>query len=87
MKHRLLATPHLAWAKRKISWLLVAHACNPSYSGDRDQEGHGSKPIPGKQFKRPNPKKTHHKKVLVDWFKKVLSSSLSIEEKKKKRGR
>jgi hypothetical protein len=21
------------------SWVLVAHACNPSYSGDRDQEG------------------------------------------------
>jgi hypothetical protein len=22
----------------------VAHACNPSYSGGRDQEDHGSKP-------------------------------------------
>jgi hypothetical protein len=23
---------------------MVAHACNPSYSGGRDQEGHGLKP-------------------------------------------
>jgi hypothetical protein len=26
------------------SWALVAHICNPSYSGGRDQEDHGSKP-------------------------------------------
>jgi hypothetical protein len=25
------------------SWALIAHACNPSYSGGRDQEEHGSK--------------------------------------------
>jgi hypothetical protein len=29
--------------KRK-SWAPVAHACNPSYSGGRDLEDHGSKP-------------------------------------------
>jgi hypothetical protein len=23
---------------------MVAHTCNPSYSGDRDQEDHGLKP-------------------------------------------
>jgi hypothetical protein len=28
--------------------LLVAHACNPCYSGGKDQEDHGSKPAPGK---------------------------------------
>jgi hypothetical protein len=27
-----------------IGWVPVAHACNPSYSGDRDQEDRGSKP-------------------------------------------
>jgi hypothetical protein len=27
---------------RWTSWVLVAHACNPSYSGGRDQEDHGS---------------------------------------------
>jgi hypothetical protein len=26
------------------SWELVAHACNPSYSGGRDHEDQGSKP-------------------------------------------
>jgi hypothetical protein len=29
---------------RSFSWVLVAHACNPSYSGGRDQEAHGLKP-------------------------------------------
>jgi hypothetical protein len=29
--------------KSKISWALMALACNPSYSGDRDQEDQGSK--------------------------------------------
>jgi hypothetical protein len=36
------------------SWALVAHAYNPSYSGDRDQE---------------DLKKIHHKKRLVEWLK------------------
>jgi hypothetical protein len=27
---------------------LVAQPCNPSYSGGKDQEDHGSKPAPGK---------------------------------------
>jgi hypothetical protein len=26
-----------------LSWVLVAHICNPSYSGGRDQEDHSSK--------------------------------------------
>jgi hypothetical protein len=30
------------------SWVLVAHTCNPSYSGGRDQEDHGLKPALGK---------------------------------------
>jgi hypothetical protein len=28
----------------KNSWAPVAHTCNPSYSGDRDQEHQCSKP-------------------------------------------
>jgi hypothetical protein len=28
--------------------LVVTHACDPSYSGGRDQEDLGSKPAPGK---------------------------------------
>jgi hypothetical protein len=30
-----------------ISWALVAHIYNLSYSGGRDKEGHGSKPAQG----------------------------------------
>jgi hypothetical protein len=30
-----------------LLWTLVAHACNPSYSGSRDQEDWGSKPAQG----------------------------------------
>jgi hypothetical protein len=33
--------------------MLVAHACNPNYSGGRDQEYHGSKSSSGKYFTRP----------------------------------
>jgi hypothetical protein len=29
---------------RKFSWALVAHSCNPNYSGGRGQEDSGSKP-------------------------------------------
>jgi hypothetical protein len=47
---------------------LVAHACNPSYSEGRDQEDHGSKPAPGKQFRRPYLKKPHHIKGLAEWL-------------------
>jgi hypothetical protein len=44
----------------------VAHTCNPSYSGSRYQEDHGSKPTLGKQFMRPYLIKTLHKKGLVE---------------------
>jgi hypothetical protein len=36
-----------------FSWAPVAHTCNPSYSGCRDQEDHGLKPALGKQLARP----------------------------------
>jgi hypothetical protein len=28
----------LSFKKTVLSWVLVAHDCNPSYSGGRDQE-------------------------------------------------
>jgi hypothetical protein len=40
---------------------MVAQACNPSYSGGRDQEDHGSKPALENSFARPYLEKTHHK--------------------------
>jgi hypothetical protein len=55
-------------------WALVAHTCDPSYSGGRDQEDRGriegglredQDASPGKQFSRPYLEKTHHKKGLV----------------------
>jgi hypothetical protein len=44
----------------------LAHACNPSYSGGRDQEAHGLKPALSKSFLRPYLEKTHNKKGLVE---------------------
>jgi hypothetical protein len=35
---------HKPKLKTKIGQAVVDHACNPSYSGGRDQEDHGSKP-------------------------------------------
>jgi hypothetical protein len=32
----------------ELSWAPVAHACNPSHSGGRDQEDHSLKPALGK---------------------------------------
>jgi hypothetical protein len=42
-----------AWYMTKFSYILqnlnepgtVAQACNPSYLGDRDPEGHSSRPV------------------------------------------
>jgi hypothetical protein len=44
----------------------VAQACNPSYSGDRDQEDHGLKPAQANSSARPYLEKNHHKKGLVE---------------------
>jgi hypothetical protein len=64
----------------------VAHACNPSYSGGRDEKDHSSKPTPGKQFVRPYQEKTHHKTVLVKWLKvEALSSNPRTTKRKKKK--
>jgi hypothetical protein len=45
----------------------VTHACNPSYSGGRDQEDHGSKSAWAKSSRDPFSKKntlhTHTKRV------------------------
>jgi hypothetical protein len=52
----------------------VAHACNPSYSGSRDQEDCGLKPAQANTYL----KKPFTKIGLVEWLKvKALSSSPS----------
>jgi hypothetical protein len=47
----------------------VTHAYNPSYSEGRNQEDHGSKPVLGKQFRRPISKKPITEKGLMEWLK------------------
>jgi hypothetical protein len=50
------------------SQALVAHACNPGYSGGRDQEDRGLSQ-PGQIVHQTlSPKRTHHKKGLVEWL-------------------
>jgi hypothetical protein len=71
--------------RRKKSWESLAQACNPSYSGGRDQEDHGSKPAQANSSMRPYLKKSFTKTGLVEWLKvKALSLSPSPAKKKKK---
>jgi hypothetical protein len=55
----------------KVNLALVAHICNPSYSGGRDQEDSSLKPAWAKWFRFPRPylEKAHHKKGLAEWLK------------------
>jgi hypothetical protein len=66
----------------------VAHACNPSYSGDRDQEDGGLKPVQAKSSQDTISKIPITKRAggLVEWLKvKALSSNPSTTKKKKKK--
>jgi hypothetical protein len=70
--------------KAKKGRALVAHACNPSYSGGRDQEDHSSKPAWASISARPYIKKPFTKIGLVESLKvKALSSSPSTAKKEK----
>jgi hypothetical protein len=40
--------------------MSVAHACNPSFSGGRDQEAEGSKPAQANSLRDPILKKKNH---------------------------
>jgi hypothetical protein len=63
----------------------VAHACDPSYSGGRNQEDHGSKPAWANSLQDPISKKPFTKKGLVEWLKvKALSSNPSTTKKQNK---
>jgi hypothetical protein len=53
----------------------MAHTCNPSYSGGRDQVDFGSRPA-WEIVHKTLSQKTLHKKGLVEWLKvKALSSN------------
>jgi hypothetical protein len=63
----------------------VAHTCNPSYSGGRDQEDCGLKPARANSSRDSISKIPITKKGLVEWLKvKTLSSNPSLQKKKKK---
>jgi hypothetical protein len=42
--HPVIKSYTLVCSNLHVSWVQVAHACNLSYSGDRDQEDHSLKP-------------------------------------------
>jgi hypothetical protein len=65
-------------------WAPVAHVCNPSYSGGRDQENRGSKPAWTNRSRDPI-LKNPLQKGLVEWLKVQALSSSSTAKKKKKR--
>jgi hypothetical protein len=68
------------------SQMPVAHACNPSYSGGRDQEDRGSKPAQANSSSRPYLENPFTKMGLLQWLKvKALSSSPSPAKKEKKK--
>jgi hypothetical protein len=52
-----------------MSRILPAHACNPSYSGGRDQEDRSLKPARANSLRDSISKKPFTKKGLVEWFK------------------
>jgi hypothetical protein len=60
----------------------VAHAYNPSYSGGKDQEDHGSKPAQENISRDLISKNPLQKVGLVEWLKvKALCSSPSTTKK------
>jgi hypothetical protein len=65
-----------------MSRVPVAHAYNPSYSGGREQEDHGSRSARANNLKSCL-ESTQHKEGLVEWLKPLSSSSTTT----KKRGR
>jgi hypothetical protein len=53
-----------AGTRRRMSPALLAHACNPSYSGVRDQEDRSSKPTQQIVLKTTSRKKNHNKGLV-----------------------
>jgi hypothetical protein len=60
-----LAVVNVTAINMGVHWMLVAHACNPSYSGGRDQEDCSSKPAWANSSTGPYLKKILHKKRAV----------------------
>jgi hypothetical protein len=72
--------------KHGCGWAPVAHACNPSYPGGRDQEDRGLKPVWANNLRDSILKKPITKIRLLEWLKvKALSSNPSTENKAKQK--
>jgi hypothetical protein len=68
--------------------VLVAHAYNPSYSGDRDQEDHSSKPACGnssENLSRENPSQNRAGGVAQDVGPKFKSQYRKKKKQKRKK--
>jgi hypothetical protein len=68
-----------------MSWALVAHTCDPSYSGGRNQEDRGSKPAWANSSARPYLKKSFTQIGLMEWLKVKVQFKVQYHKKKKKR--
>jgi hypothetical protein len=49
--------------KDRLGWVLLAHACNPGYSGGRDQEDLSSKPACANSSQDPILRNNNNKKL------------------------
>jgi hypothetical protein len=68
--------------KNIYCWAPAVHACNPRYSGGRDQEYRSSEPAWANSLRDLISKKPNIKKGLVEWLKvKALSSNHSTTKK------
>jgi hypothetical protein len=68
LKFHLTPVQWLSSRKQTTSQALVTHACNPSYSGSRDQEDHHSKPAQANSSMRPYlKKKKNQNNTKKDW--------------------
>jgi hypothetical protein len=77
-----LITTKTIQLKQWASQAPMAHTCNTSYSGGRDQQDCSSKPTQANSSTRPYLEKTITKKWLVEWLKvKALSLSPSFIKK------
>jgi hypothetical protein len=79
--------PILLYSKKERSQVPVGHACNPSYSGGRDQEDCGSKPAQANSSGRPYLEKPFTKNWIGGVAQGSSPSTAKRKERKKERER
>jgi hypothetical protein len=78
-----IPSPTLKQTNKQTSGVLVAHTCNPSCSGGRDQEVCASKPAQAKKFMGPYLENPFTKMGLVECLKVKALSTQYCKKKKK----